>query len=282
MGTRVLTWLLCSAWGLSFVVQKQGLGDADQLWFATARTVTAAVVLLPAWRVGAPLGRRGHVTAALLGLTNVTLFLGLQVAGLDHVDSGTAAAVIFTQPLIVLLLTFVLTGERSTWNRVSGLAIALLGIFALGLSESLHGSLLGVGELLGAALAWACGTVLLERSGSLEIWRLIAAQNLYGCLPLLALTLAFQPSYQMTPQLVWSVLYAGVIATAASWLVLTVLLRRSNTADVTSSLVWVPVCAAVFAVVLGHEALRPLTIVGITMVVFGSRITQLNAGRTGR
>ena len=273
LGTRVLTWLLCSAWGLAFVVQKLGLDDADPLWFATARTVTAAVALLPALAVGAPLGRRGHVTAALLGLTNVTLFLGLQVAGLDHVDSGTAAAVVFTQPLIVLLLTFVLTGERSRWNRVSGLTIALLGIFALGLSESLHGSLLGVAELLGAALAWACGTVLLGRSGSLEIWKLIAAQNLYGCLPLLALTLAFQPSYQMTPRLVGSVLYVGVIATAASWLVLALLLRRSNTADVTSSLVWVPVCAAVFAVVLGHEALRPLTVAGITMVVFGSRIT---------
>lgn len=267
--TSVVATVLCVLWSLSFVVQKWGLEDSGPLWLAAGRAAAAAVVLLPVVIGGARLGVRGHALAAILGVTNVAGFFALQIAGLERVGAGAAAALVFTQPLIVFALAHVFLGERMTLRRAGGGLIAFSGVAVLGIHEAGAGSLLGVAILLGAALSWAIGTVVLKHAGDLPILRLVEAQAAYGALPLLVLAVAVESPPRATVGLLLCVLYVGVGATAVGWVLLAVLLRRADTGAVSASLFSVPVLGAVLGVVLGGEALHAPLVIAVALVAAG-------------
>src|SRR4051794_41819383 len=117
-----------------FVVQRVALEVSGPLWVAAGRASVGAVVLLVFAGTLRDLGRRGVVVAIVLGVTNQYAFLGLQVAGLRTVEAGPAAAIIYLQPVLVVLASGPLLGERPTPRRLAG---ALLG-FACGAVLGIH------------------------------------------------------------------------------------------------------------------------------------------------
>jgi drug/metabolite transporter (DMT)-like permease len=285
----LLATLLCVLWSLAFVVQRIGLRDADPLWFAAGRVAISGLALAPALLLGAKLGRRGHALAVLLGATNVAGFFGLQIAGLAHVESGPAAAMIYLQPLMVIVLAALLLGEPLTARRATGALVALAGVVVVGGREVVHGSTTGTALLVGAALSWAVGTILLKRGEHLPLVPLVAAQSVYGAVPLVVLAAVLEPAPELTSRVTLTVLYAGLGAGAAGWVLMGALLRRGAAGHVSAQLFIVPVLAAVFGVLLGDEPLRASLVVAIGLVALGVRLATtdpaamaVRRARTGR
>jgi drug/metabolite transporter (DMT)-like permease len=276
----LLATLLCVLWSLAFVIQRIGLRDADPLWFAAGRAVISALALAPALVLGAPLGRRGHALAIALGATNVAGFFGLQIAGLAHVESGPAAAIIYLQPLMVIVLAALLLGEPLTARRTAGALVALAGVAVVGGREVLDGSPGGTALLVGAALSWATGTILLKRGEHLPLVPLVAAQSVYGAVPLVVLAAVFEPMPEPTARATLTVLYAGLGAGTAGWLLMAALLRRGDAGKVSAQLFIVPVLGAVFGVLLGGEPLRGSLVVAIVLVACGVRLATVQPAAT--
>jgi drug/metabolite transporter (DMT)-like permease len=270
--TLLLTTFLCVVWGLTFVVQKVGLRYAPPLWFATGRAALAAMVLLPGLFRLRHVGIRGHALAAVLGLTNVAGFLGFQLVGLDYVSAGTAATIIYTQPLLVIIGARVFLSEPVLPRRLIGALIGVAGVGVVGIGEAAGGSLAGVALLVVSASSWATGTLILKLATSRPLISMVGLQNLYGVVPLAAVAAAVEPVPSLTSQLVWTLLYAGIVASAVGWLVLALLLRRGEAGAVASSLFSVPLLGAFFGVVLLDEPLRPALFIGVLLVAAGIRL----------
>jgi drug/metabolite transporter (DMT)-like permease len=270
--TAVVAGTLCVVWGMTFVVQRIGLRASGALWFAADRSVVAAVVLAPALVWARGLGWRGHALALALGGANVSAFLGLQVAGLQKVGAGPAATLVYTQPILVVVMAHLLLGERATRRRLVGAAVGFAGVAVVGLRELSVGSPSGVALLLGAAGAYAAGTLLLKVAARQPFLALVALQNLYGAVPLVALALAFERPPAATASVVLAVLYAGAFASAGGWLLLTLLLRRGEAGIVASYIFLVPVLGALFGALVLGEPLGPSIWIGATLVAAGIRI----------
>src|SRR3954453_2777128 len=101
--TRLMAVVLCALWGTQFIVQRLALEEAPPLWVGAGRATVAALVLAVLAGRLRQLGRRGLVTVLVLGIANQTAFVGLQVAGLRTVGAGPAAAILYLQPVLVLL-----------------------------------------------------------------------------------------------------------------------------------------------------------------------------------
>jgi drug/metabolite transporter (DMT)-like permease len=163
--TRVLAIALCVTWGLMFIVQRVALEVAGPIWVAAGRCSVGAVVLLAFAGTLRDLGRRGLVIALVLGLTNQFGFLGLQVAGLRTVDAGPAAAIIYLQPVLVVLASSPFLGERLTPRRLAGALLGFAGVAVVGLHQSAAASASGVLLLIAAAVSWAAGAIVTSASG---------------------------------------------------------------------------------------------------------------------
>jgi drug/metabolite transporter (DMT)-like permease len=275
--TRLLTVAVCVLWGTQFIVQRIALEDAPPLWVGAGRTSIAAIVLLPLVATLRRLGRRGVRTVLALGIANQTAFIGLQVAGLQTVGAGPAAAIIYLQPVLVLLMAGPLLGERITARKIVASLAGFAGVAVVGLDQASAASVGGVLFLLGAATSWALGTLLTSAADE-PIVPLVVGQHLVGAPLLLATATLAEPFPDLTAELVWCVLYAGAGGSAVAWLLWSALLRRGDAGVVSTWLFAVPVLAAVLGVVLLDEGMSVELVTGIALVAAAVRLTATAAG----
>jgi drug/metabolite transporter (DMT)-like permease len=267
-----LSGALSLIWGLTFVVQRFGLRDSDAIWFAAGRAATATIALAPGLAAIRALSASDHLLAVALGLMNVTAFFAFQLEGIERIGAGPSAAIVFTQPLMVLVLAALLLGEQISLRRLSGAILGLAGVSLVAMKEWTLGSPAGVTLLLLAALAWAIGSVLLRAAAHRPLLPLLSLQMLYGAIPLIALAIYHAPPPSITQRLAFSVVYAGVVATAGGWLVLAFLLRRADAASVSAALYFVPVVGVIFGALLLSEPLRPSLLIGMVLISLGVRL----------
>jgi drug/metabolite transporter (DMT)-like permease len=100
----------------------------------------------------------------LAGLLSVLGFNVLTAFGQLHTQTSTAAIIAFTMPMWAAILSTLFLHERLTPRRLGSLLLGLSGLVLLA-SEDLAGIVarpLGPLFMLGAAVSWAAGTVVLK------------------------------------------------------------------------------------------------------------------------
>lgn len=117
-------------WSSAFGAIKVSLEYAPPVLFAGTRTLLCgAVVTLAAlvWGGQADL-RREWPVYLLLAAFNVVLFMGLQTLTILYMPSGSAAVVIYLQPILVGLLSYLILGEQLSAAKVVGLVLGFSGV----------------------------------------------------------------------------------------------------------------------------------------------------------
>jgi len=140
-----------------------------------------------------PRGRRAWTNASVVGLLMVTGANGGVTWGVFFVDSGLAAVLIATVPLWLIALEALRPeGDRPHWLAGVGLALGLVGVTLLvqpnfGVPEHAW-ALLGQLLLLGAAAAWAFGSIFSRQfTMPSSVTMSAAIQMIVGSLVLIAL-----------------------------------------------------------------------------------------------
>jgi drug/metabolite transporter (DMT)-like permease len=168
---RRLWWVLASltlAWGFNWTALKVALSEVPPWTFRSMCLGFGAAVLFIALRAGGqrlvlPRGQWGRLW--LLALLNITSWNMLIAFGVALIPSGRAAILAYTMPVWAVPLSIWLLGERVTGAKLLGLALGLGGLTLL-LLESFAGigrAPLGALLIVGAAVSWACGTVMQKR-----------------------------------------------------------------------------------------------------------------------
>ena len=272
----MLAAAVCVLWALTFLAQRTGLPEADPRWFVFLRVLVASMVLVPFVLATGRLAPRLHLAALLLALVNQVGFISLQVAGLVTVGAGPASAIVYLQPLLVLLGAAATLGEPLTRRRLVAATLGFGGVALISLGEAAAGSAVGVLFLLGAAVSWSVGTLMTRAVTDLPALPLVGLQHVYALPFLLVIALLGPAAPSPSGTLVATVLYAGVGGSAAAWLVWTLLLARGDAGVVSTWLFSVPVLAVVLGVLLLGESVTPALVGGVALVAVGVRLV---AGR---
>lgn len=270
--------MLVLAWASSFSVVKVGLEYAPPVLFVGGRALLAGVIMTGVALVwgGTPNLRRDWPVFAFLTVFNVALFVGFQTFAVLYLPSGTAAVLIYLQPILVGVFAWAALGEPLTPTKVLGLLLGFAGIVAVS-SGGLSGTPgavtpLGVACGVASALSWALGTVGFKRhEARLHTLWAIALPFLVGGAALTALGLAVErPSdISWTAPLVASVLYSALVGTGLAWVLFFALVRAGEASRVASYIFVVPLAAVVIGAVFLGETLGPSLIAGAALVVLG-------------
>lgn len=156
------------AWGANWPVLKVGVTALAPLTFrATTLPFAAAGLLLIARLSGDPLriprAWWGRVVA--LALVNITAWNALIVFGVQQMPAGRSAIIAYTMPIWGVLFSLWLLHEPLSGRKIVGLFLGMGGLAVLLGDEVVNVRRAPVGTLLilGAAIAWGFGTVLLRR-----------------------------------------------------------------------------------------------------------------------
>ncbi len=178
-------------WGVNWPVMKVILGVMPPWTFRAVVVPASGVILLG---LAAALGLSLRVPArvalplAFASLFNVTGWHVFSAFGITILPSGEAALIAFTMPVWASILSVFVLGEAMRLRYAGALVLGLSGVAVLlGTNfRAMGAEPLGALYMLGAAVSWAIGVVLLKRvrwdmpTISLAGWQLVL-----GSLPIL-------------------------------------------------------------------------------------------------
>jgi drug/metabolite transporter (DMT)-like permease len=172
----LIVWVV---WGSTYLAIRVGVETMPPLLMAAARNLVAGLIMFPLAlrsrrarvRAGRPDGpaRLWPSRAEWLGCAVVGILLlvanGVVGVGEKTVPSGLAALLVATVPLWLLGIDAGLNHARLGLAPLAGLALGLVGVALLsGLGGGSRGtSVVGAITILGAAAAWALGTIMARR-----------------------------------------------------------------------------------------------------------------------
>ncbi len=255
-----------------------GLYYSPPVLFAGLRTVIGGLAMVVAallWG-GSPNLRRDWPVFLLLALFNVVLFIAFQTYAIVYLPSGSAAVLVYLQPILVGFLAWLILGEELSAPKLVGLLLGFSGIVAVS-SASLSGAadaLSPIGVVLGtaSALAWALGTVYFKRYEARvsTLWA-VAVPFVVGGAALTALGLVVESwdEVSWTGTFVGSLLYSALIGISAAWVIWFGLVRAGEASRVAAYIFAVPLTAVLVGALVLDEPLSYSLLVGAVLVVCG-------------
>jgi drug/metabolite transporter (DMT)-like permease len=204
-------------WGINWPVMKLSLQELSPLYFR-AVTMTGGALWLFAFyhQRGVRLVPRGSEWRSIvtLAVPNMLGWHTLAIFGVAALASGRAAILGFTMPVWTVLLGALFFGQQLT-RRSAFAALAVAAAVALLLADELGamaGRPMGVLVMLGAAISWAIGTLMMRRATltlpmeALTVWMMALTA---GALWLMALAFEPWPTWNFSPRM-WGLLAYGV------------------------------------------------------------------------
>lgn len=287
--------LLAIAWGLNWPAVKimlsvlppfsaRGLGLGLGVFLLIGLAVLRRTPLLP---------QRAAWPAVLIGGVLTVAVFNLCTAFAQLTTSTSRAAVLtFTMPLMSAALAWALLGERP--DRKSALALVLGGagvaVLAMPVLRGLLapvqvGSAWGLLFPLGAALAWALGTVATKRWPPPGDRIVITAWQLglgAGCATLAALATGERLPVVWPPRVLAALAWHVLIATAVAYVLWYRLLASASATVASLTTLAVPVVGVLGAMALVGDRPAPVDWLGFALVLGGAALVVLPIGRSPR
>jgi drug/metabolite transporter (DMT)-like permease len=265
-------------WGSAFAVVKDGLDFSPPILFAGLRSLIGGLAMVTAavlWD-GSPNLRRDWPVFVLLTAFNVVLFIGLQTYAILDLPSGSAAVLVYLQPICVGFLAWLILGEELTAAKIVGLLMGFSGIVAVSVG-SITGAASAISPLgvlfgAGSALFWALGTVYFKKyEARLSTLWAVAVPFVVGGVVLTGLGLLVEPEGEVswTGAFVASLLYSSLVGIALAWVIWFALVRAGEASRVAAYIFAVPLTAVLIGVIFLDEPLSYALLIGASLVVSG-------------
>ncbi|MEY8021807.1 EamA family transporter [Muriicola sp. SD30] len=155
-------------WGSTYLLNKIAVSELPPFLLAGIRFLTAGLII---FLIAALMGKSLRITTKQLKNTILAGFLflsfgnGVVVWALKYVDSNFAALEISAQPLLVLLMMWLLQGKKIQPMSLVGVVLGIIGIYLL-INQDIvieqEKAWLGIGLIFLAMLAWGYGSLFVQ------------------------------------------------------------------------------------------------------------------------
>lgn len=273
--------------GVTAVIAKQGLQNitGELGLFIRSGFVCIFVLLLGTLTVRradwAPLSRSNYLWLGLSALTTTcswlfyykALKLG-QVSTIALIDKGSF--------IVAVLLAWWLLGERFGWRTGVGVAVSFAGVLVLGFDPMVLERPAALFVMLGSSLLLSIGTVLMRGLKGIGMVDQQGWTAVLGVLPLLAISLAFEPgsldALRNASWVAWGgAIYAALFSSLLGHGLFYFLVQRHPVATVTPYLLLTPVLAVLLGIVFWGDRPGPALWIGGAMVLGGVLAVAIRA-----
>lgn len=267
-------------WGLGFTLAKFALAEFPPILLTALRFSVTALALV--WFVRMP--RKLLPRIFLVAVVSATIQYSLTYTGLDGMDVSTAGLIIQLEVPLAALIAVVFLKERLGWRRAMGMAMAFAGIGLIMGEPKVQENLMPAFLVMGGALTWAIGQVMVRSLGQVGGFTLIAWVAAMAAPQLFVSSAAFEngqwDALRNATWISWAaIFYLGLVMNGVGYAMWYHLLGRHPVNQVMPYLLLVPVVSVVGGVTLLGEQLSWLVVLGGAIVIAGVAFITIDLER---
>jgi drug/metabolite transporter (DMT)-like permease len=214
---------------------------------------------------------------AIAGFLFLAIGNGVVVWALSYVDSGLAALTIASQPLIVLLLLWILENKRIKLFSWVGVFVGLLGMYLLISQNQITSSpesLKGILMIIGCVITWGYASIFVGKAELPKNYLVNSAyQMFFGSLWLILMSIIKQEHwispYEWDINVKWSMLGLVIFGSIVAFTSFNYLLRTVSPEKVATSTYINPIVAMILGYLVLNETISTQSVVAAVVLLTG-------------
>lgn len=272
-------------WGMSFLFFKVGVQDMSPAVLVFIRSASGAIALAVIMRIsgrslfgGKLRERAGHF--AFMGVTNAVIPWIAIAWGEQTITSGLASILNATTPFWVALLIFwVIPAERPSVLNYAGVLIGIAGTAILVIPDisahGLSGNLLGALAVVMASMSYAVSALYQRvRMRGMDVFQQSLGQLVASAVIVLPFALPTLPRMHLAMVSMGAVTALGALGSGVAYLLYYYTINTLGPVRATGVTFIVPVTAVFWGVLLLHEPLSVLVVIGAVVILAGIVLTN--------
>jgi drug/metabolite transporter (DMT)-like permease len=279
--TKVLAFLsIYLIWGSTYLLNKIAVGQLEPFMLAGVRFLSASFLMFLIVKVSNKSLKVSLVqlkNAAIAGFLFLAIGNGVVVWALSYVDSGLAALTIASQPLIVLLLLWILENKRIKLFSWVGVFVGLLGMYLLISQNQITSSpesLKGILMIIGCVITWGYASIFVGKAELPKNYLVNSAyQMFFGSLWLILMSIIKQEHwispYEWDINVKWSMLGLVIFGSIVAFTSFNYLLRTVSPEKVATSTYINPIVAMILGYLVLNETISTQSVVAAVVLLTG-------------
>ncbi|WP_282606067.1 DMT family transporter [Pelagibius sp. Alg239-R121] len=266
-------------WGMGIVVAKAAIDHFPPILLMSLRFTVTALALV--WFVKPPVWALGRICG--IAIISAAIQYSLTFTGMLGLDASVTALVVQLEVPFLVLFGVLFLKEQPSVRKWFGIAMAFGGVMLIAGEPKLNGAWSSMFMVVGGACAWAFGQILIRKLKEIDGITMTAWVAVFAAPQLLIMSLVFEENHMqaMTSAgwVVWgTVLYLGLIMTAAGYGLWYTLLRRHPVNMVAPFLLLLPVFSVIGGVLFLGETLSLQVMAGGAIVIAGVAAILIERG----
>lgn len=157
-------------WGSTYLLNKIAVTELPPFMLASIRFMTAGILIFILAKIlgkSLKITRKQFLNTMIAGFLFLAFGNGISVWALKFIDTGIAALVISAQPLVVLVLLYLLDGKKILPMSMVGVALGISGIYLLVSQNEIVSNenfYLGITMIFACLISWSFGSLFVGRS----------------------------------------------------------------------------------------------------------------------
>ena len=222
------------------------------------------------------------------GFFSVTLYFLLENTALTYTASSNVAVIVSTAPFfIAIFASLFLKEEKLSPLFFAGFVLAILGVGMVSFAgQKLQFNPLGDLLSLLTAVSWAIGTMFMRKLEKHDYPVMLVTRRMFEYGVLFAVPMLFilptkgQASDLLKPEVLFNVLFLGVIASAVCYVTWMMAMKRVGVVRSGVYIYMIPVITMVGAAIILGDTISPLQIGGAALTMVGLFLSQWKKQRT--
>lgn len=286
--TCILMLFVVVAWGLDYVLAKKALDTLDPmclLFYKYAAAFFLVFVIKCKMERGVWIRKKDILPFVLCAIFGEIAYFYCEYTAMDYIPISLISIIVSFVPVLSVLIERVVYKRKNSAKVVLGICLCIFGVVMI---IGVDYRMLLQGKLIGYLLAFACvfswnaynfiTASLHERYTSVTL-----TFNQLVCTLLLLLPYVIHrspPVSTFTPELIWGLLYLGLISSGFGFLIQVKSLHvlGPTTASLFSN--FLPVTATFFGWLILGETILPLQMAGGAIVIFAGYVVIKEKGKT--
>lgn len=279
--TKVLAFLsIYLIWGSTYLLNKIAVGQLAPFMLAGVRFLTASLLMFLIVGITKKSLRINLVqlkNTAIAGFLFLAIGNGVVVWALSYVDSGLTALTIASQPLVVLLLLWILEKRKIKLFSWVGVFVGLLGMYLLISQNQISSSpesFKGILMIIGCVITWGYASIFVGKAELPKNYLVNTAyQMLFGSLWLILMSVIKNERWispvNWQPNVQWAMLGLIIFGSIVAFTSFNYLLKIVSPEKVATSTYINPIVAMVLGYLVLKETISTQSIIAAVILLTG-------------